>query len=410
MNTVEDAIAYLRSPQAIRRQSDRLFQLACQDRLHYFRCNLEQLAPVTDYVIQITTQSYPDLDIPFHSRWRHFETGGVLRLAQLDRQLVALSPLEKCKAKFDLVIISVLLDAGAGSTWQYREAETGKVFRRSEGLAVASLRAFCAGVFSSHPQFPLQADPQGLQALTVPTLAQAFQVSADNPLVGLEGRVELLQRLGKILLKHAQQLGTQNPRPGDLVNLMLGSVDAGEISAVTILQVILEVLGEIWAGRLSLGGVNLGDVWIHPALSPKALGGQYIPFHKLSLWLTYSLLEPLAELGLKISQLEQLPGLAEYRNGGLCLDGGLLQLKQPQALQVSHLPSAEIIVEWRALTISLLDRIAETMRTKLQLSPQQFPLVKVLQGGTWSAGRQLASQLRPDGVPPLQITSDGTVF
>jgi hypothetical protein len=32
-----------------------------------------------------------------------------------------------------------------------------------------------------------------------------------------------------------------------------------------------------------------------------------------------------------------------------------------------------------------------------------------LEGGTWASGRTLAQRLR-DGLPPLSIVSDGTVF
>jgi hypothetical protein len=41
---------------------------------------------------------------------------------------------------------------------------------------------------------------------------------------------------------------------------------------------------------------------------------------------------------------------------------------------------------------------------------QDLPLAKVLQGGTWAAGRQIAADRRPQGRPPIQIISDGTVF
>ncbi len=169
-------------------------------------------------------------------------------------------------------------------------------------------------------------------------------------------------------------------------------------------------MGNIWPGREAIAGVNLGDVWLHAALKGNNPYDQYVPFHKLSQWLTYSLLEPLQELGLEITRLDELTGLPEYRNGGLCLDLGLLEVKDTAILQESHLPGSEVIVEWRALTVSLLDRIAAAIRQKLNLSSTELPLVKVLQGGTWTAGRRIAAQLRVGGVPPIQIESDGTVF
>jgi len=434
LNTYEQqAIAYLRTPAAIRERCDRLYTLACADQLHHFRCNLHQLDRVANYVIEVIRAEYPDLNIPFHSRWRHFEVGNVPRLAELEQHLAGLTPLQKAQTKFDLAIVSVLLDAGAGSDWQYHEHETGLVFRRSEGLAVASFRMFCQGAFSSDSQCPLQADAQGLQQLTAQKLAQGFQVSQANPLLGVEGRVELLQRLGQSLNTMPQLFGRENPRPGNLVNYLLGlQLGAGDwelgtgktefpipspqspipnqLAASKVLSAVLEGLGNIWPGRLAIAGVNLGDVWLHPALKGDKISAQYIPFHKLSQWLTYSLLEPLQELGLEITGLDELTGLPEYRNGGLCLDLGLLEVKDSAILQERHLPGSEVIVEWRALTVSLLDRIAAAIRQHLNLSATQLPLVKVLQGGTWTAGRRIAAELRVGGVPPIQIESDGTVF
>ncbi len=405
-----DTIAYLRSPQAIRERCGQLFALAQADQLRYFRCDLTQMDRVADYVIAVTREHYPDLQIPFHSRWRHFEVGNALRLGHLDRALAELSPLERAKAKFDLVIPSVLLDAGAGDRWQYFEAETGQTWSRSEGLAIASFHLFCQGGFSSNPANPCQTDADGLRSLTPNALAESFQVNNQNPLVGVEGRSQLLQKLSQALQKHPNWFGATNPRPGNLVSYLLQHAQDGKLSAPIMLSAVLESFGEIWSGRVSLAGVNLGDVWLHPALPGTAISDKLVPFHKLSQWLTYSLLEPLQELGLEIIDLDALTGLPEYRNGGLCLDLGLLQVKDRQILQQSHLPGATAIVEWRALTVCLLDAIANTMRQRLDLSASDLPLIKVLQGGTWAAGRKIAAHQRPGGTPPIRIESDGTVF
>ena len=68
----------------------------------------------------------------------------------------------RARAEFDLAIVSVLLDAGAGPDWHYRDAATGIVSGRSEGLALASLRMFEAGAFSNDPNDPLRADADKL--------------------------------------------------------------------------------------------------------------------------------------------------------------------------------------------------------------------------------------------------------
>jgi Protein of unknown function (DUF1688) len=407
-----ETIAYLKTPQAIRYKCDRLFQLACADKLRYFRIDLSQLDKAANYVIETTRENYPDLNVPFHSRWRHFEVGNVPRLAELDGILAEFSALDRAKIKFDLAIVSVLLDAGAGADWQYCEAETGQIYRRSEGLAVATFRMFCQGFFSSNTDFPWQADARGLAELTLEKLAIGFQVNRDNPLVGLAGRLTLLQELGGAIEQNPRLFGSENPRPGSLVKYLLDTRSAGckTVKAAEVLSAVLTGFGEIWPGRYAIGGVNLGDVWPHPALIGENLGDELVPFHKLSQWLTYSLLEPLQELGLEIAGLDELTGLPEYRNGGLCVDIGLLQAKDSAIFEGSYLPGTEVIVEWRSLTVILLDRIASAIREQLNLTAEELPLVKILQGGTWTAGRKIAAELRRGGVPPIQIESDGTVF
>jgi hypothetical protein len=422
-NQVESELStvnYLRSTQAIRDRCGQLFELCLHDQLHYFRCDLTQLDAVADYVIQVIQDKYPDWQIPFHSRWRHFQAGslqagsqvgrqvgGIDRLAALDHQLIGVEPLERARIKFDLVITSVLLDAGAGAQWRYREANSGQVFQRSEGLAVASYHLFLDSGFSSVPQ-TLQADAVGLQNLSLERLANGFQVSEQNPLVGLAGRLQLMHQLGLALTKHPDLFGTE-PRLGGLVDYLIVQADEGKLSAHQVFEAVLTGFSDIWPGRTTMAQINLGDVWLHAGLPHTGPGSQLVPFHKLSQWLTYSLLEPLQALGLEITELDRLTGLAEYRNGGLMIDLGLLQPKADLCSQPYH-PADQVIVEWRALTLVLLDQIAAKIRQKLNLSSNDLPLAKILEGGTWAAGRRIAAEKRADGAPPIQIISDGTVF
>jgi hypothetical protein len=403
-------VAYLQSPGAIRDRTRALFALAETDGLQHFRYHPERLPAAADYVLAVMQQQYPRGDIPFHSRWRHFEVDGQSRLARLDPHLSALPALEQARLKVDLAITSVLLDAGVGSRWRYVEPETGLVFARSEGLAIASFHSFTSGLFSSQPRSPWQADAIGLTQLSPAQLGQAFQVIGDNPLLGLKGRVALLKKLGHTLGQFPEFFGADLPRPGHLVDYWRLQAEDSRLSAVVVLQTILRGLGPIWPGRVELAGTNLGDVWPHPQLPHTGPGSNLVPFHKLSQWLTYSLLEPLQDLGLTITDLDQLTGLAEYRNGGLFLDLGVLSLKDPAAADIAHTPDSPLIVEWRALTLCLLDDLATHLRHTLGVDAATLPLAKILQGGTWTAGRQIAAEKRPGGGPPIQLASDGTVF
>ena len=395
-------INYLRSAQAVRDRCGQLFDTCLQGDLKHFACDLSSLDRVADYVIETTQEQYPDFNIPFHSRWRHFDVGGIPRQQQLEQALSG-SALEKARAKVDLAVTSVLLDAGAGADWRYFEAGTGH-FARSEGLAVASFHLFMEGAFSSQPE-TMQVDADGLRQLSQAKLEAGFQVSETNPLVGLEGRLKLLHKLGQALSSQPERFGDP-PRPGHLVDYLH---QYAPIKAADLLTEVLEGFSSIWSGRIEVAGIHLGDVWCHPALGKDPLA-QLVPFHKLSQWLTYSLVEPLTEAGIEVVELDGLTGLAEYRNGGLCLDLGLLQPKHSGILGQAHSPSSEVIVEWRALTVAMLDRIAARVREKLGLSSAELPLIKVLEGGTWSAGRRIAKQLRATGEPPILLDSDGTVF
>ncbi|XXF78279.1 URC4/urg3 family protein [Myxococcaceae bacterium GXIMD 01537] len=392
------AVQYLRSPKAIRERCGRLLELGLAGQLKHFRVDLDRMPAVVDLVEKVTREAYPDGNVPVHSRWGHFDVGGVARNAELDARLEGMVPAERARVKLDLVITSVLLDAGSGPTWKYREEVTGAVYARSEGLAVASFRMFLAGAFSSDSKRPLQADAAGLQGLTREALARGFQVTEDNPLAGMDGRLHLLRELGRAL-----------PRPGSLFDALV--LHHGKaVRAEDVLAQVLESLGGIWPGRVVLGGVNLGDVWPHSGLGPAETAEGLVPFHKLSQWLTYSLVEPLAEGGLAVSGLNALTGLPEYRNGGLLVDAGVLVPRDPALLTDTFKPGAEPIVEWRALTVALLDRVAEEMRRRLGRTAEELPLASVLQGGTWSAGRRIAADKRPGGGPPIRIESDGTVF
>ena len=433
-------VAYLQTPQAIRDRALQLFELCQSNQLEHFAYDLDKLDEVAACVVSTTQKNYPDFDVPFHSRWRHFDADGMPRLSVLNRTLaLAFAQSDSrvvsssiARSQIDLAVVSVLLDAGAGSQWRYYDPSAELVGRgkqslqRSEGLAVASLRAFEQGLFSSDPATPYQVDAVGLQNLTQAKLAQAFQVNPDNPLVGLSGRLNLLQKLGEVIENQDSQPSSALARPSDLLDRCLDrcldrqrAPRAGEnqrleqkiaLDAGELLIEVLKSFGSIWPGRVELAQTNLGDVWPHPQLSKSSPGSNLVPFHKLSQWLTYSLVEPLAAAGVIVTNLNALTGLAEYRNGGLCLDMGLLVPKHPGVTDQPHLPSSPVVVEWRALTVVLLDLIGDRVQRLLGKSPEELPLIKVLEGGTWAAGRQIAQQLRPTGAPPITIQSDGTVF
>jgi hypothetical protein len=392
--------AALLSAAAVRDRCAIVLAAAERDETHHFRLVPARLEAVADRVAEVTRRRYPDLAVPFHSRWRHFSAGGIDRLP-----LVApgADTAETARARLDLAIVSVLLDAGAGAAWSYRETQTGLSVGRSEGLAVASLRAMASGLFSSDAATPWRADAAALAGVTADRLGAALQHGRNNVLAGLEGRAALLRRLGEVIAGVPEVFG-RPARLGHLYDHWLPQRDA--LAAPEMLRLILRILGPIWPGRLSLDGIPLGDCGRHDTVP----GDGLVPLHKLSQWLVYSLVEPLIEAGFRVTGLDGLTGLAEYRNGGLFLDGGVL-VPRDDGLVTRPLDAlGEEVVEWRALTVALLDRLAPLVRTRLGKSAAEFPLACLLEGGTWAAGRELAAELRQDGGPPLTIVSDGTLF
>jgi hypothetical protein len=474
-----DPLAALRESATIRARCAAVTRAVEEGRSGHFKIDRSALPALAQRVAALTRERFPDLKIPYHSRWRHFEAGGVDRKGELDALLAGRTPAEVARARIDLTVVSVLLDAGAGPQWRYTErpeldalalpvhrqkgedllamlgAATGgsqakgpaadgittapgdtateqtaaapprqherperASFTRSEGLGVASFRAFMAGVFSSDPADPLRVDALALKRLDAAALRAVFQASPSNPLVGLEGRAALLTRLGEVLQAQAQADGGE-ARPGRLVDQLTDHGQRAEVTAGEILRTLVTGYAPIWTSGSRVLGLPAGDVWPHlwagaqtnaEGSQPDRATGGWVPFHKLSQWLTYSLLEPFEWAGVRVTGLDALTGLPEYRNGGLLLDGGVIVPRDARDLARTWKPSDDFIVEWRALTVTLLDELAVLVRQELGVSAEQMPLACILEGGTWAAGRQIARERREGGAPPLQIDSDGTVF
>ena len=417
--TPETAAAYsLLNAEAVRDRAHRMLALGLDDKLPNFRVDLDQLAAAVDLVVAAMKKKYPTLDVPFHSRWRHFVEHGDDRHKILVEHFSDFSdPMARARSDFDLAIVSVLLDAGAGPQWRYRDPIIGDKSARSEGLALASINMFAWGAFSSRrgtdddfsPQ--LRADSDVLANLDTKWLRNGFQVTDQNPLPGLEGRAELLRSLGRLVAQRPEIFALYDtPRPGGFFDHLVAKAGGDPIPAPLILSELLLQFGPIWPSRLTLGGVPLGDCWRHPSLSTADATNGLVPLHKLSQWLAYSLIEPLQWAGFTVTDIDGLTGLAEYRNGGLFVDTGVLALRDPAEAMREHDVASPLVVEWRALTVALLDRLAEALRRRLDMDATTLPLAKVLEGGTWAAGRQIARDKRADGAPPIKVISDGTVF
>ncbi|KAK9370954.1 hypothetical protein V1509DRAFT_651164 [Lipomyces kononenkoae] len=424
--TVSDPAKYLRTLRAVRERARLVMDKAKVNQLTNFDIDFTKFDDAVDFVASIIQRDFVQnySKIPPHGRWQHFDVGGVARIQQLVDRWSGVNDKEIAKRLVDLFLVSVLLDAGAGNKWRFTEPgnATG-VYGRSEGLAVASLYMFMDGLLSSDPSNPYQVDSTALKAITVDNIAKSLQHSSENPLEGMEGRAELLQRLGYALENEVKYFGPDG-RPGNMLEYLLEnctrSADSKYIvSVATLWEVIMTGLNPIWPkGRTTLNGVSLGDAW--PCLSMPQDGEEWetiVPFHKLSQWLCYSIIVPLEVYGnITFAGKELQTGLPEYRNGGLFVDTGVLTLK-PEiygqgitnnsnlALEMSEVVPVfktddDVIVEWRALTVGLLDLLLPAVNKKIGVagSEDELTLAQLLEAGSWKGGREIAALRRPQKI------------
>jgi hypothetical protein len=408
VNDIPPAFAKLLQARAVRERCAMVHAWVAENRSAHFALEPAGLERAADLVVQVMREVYPDLKVPLHSRWRHFCVDGVDR----SREVLDAAPdvRERAHMAIDLATVSVLLDAGAGDAWRYHDKTSGRTFARSEGLAIASLEMFRAGAFSCDRAHPLRVDATALAHIDAARLADHFQVSAENPLIGLEMRSELLRRLGVALASQPQLFGGARSRPGNLTRHFATVAKAGAIPAGMLLATLVQAFASIWPSGLVLNGFCIGDAGRHPAVRTGDDTDGIVPFHKLSQWMAYSLIEPLAIASITVKDIDELTALPEYRNGGLLIDAGAIQPRVALDPARPYAVDSELVVEWRALTVALMDRVLDIVRGKLGLG-HEFTMPQLLQGGTWAAGRWIARALRPPaGPPPITVTADGTVF
>lgn len=192
-------------------------------------------------------------------------------------------------------------------------------------------------------------------------------------------------------------------------------------------------LAPIWPpSRTSIDGVSLGDAWPCNSMPQPAADADYasmpssqgdgpaawesiLPFHKLTQWLAYSLMQPMQSLlKIQFAGTELLTGLPEYRNGGLFVDLGVLNLRgadmerglqnyadwcrrthtRPVEVAPMFEPGDDVVVEWRGVTVGFLDRLCADVNKALarELNGGELSLAQLLEAGSW--------KVRFESVPP----------
>ena len=392
----------LLKPETIRNRCMSLLNTGRKNSLLYFKIDDKKITTCIDVISEETKKNYPNLKIPYHSRWRNLEQFSSEFLKFITKGKT--SNVFNCRAALDFVFVSVLIDSGAGNNWKYADSVSGQVYSRSEGLALSSLRMFESGMFSADADNCWRVDSTALQKFNERTFLEGIQGTKENHLEGFESRFDILRNLGDVL---HQISGGQGMRPSDLV---LELVEGNTIDLTQVLEALLRVLAPVWPLSEKLSGQHFGDVGRHSLIVTSDATTGLVPIHKLSQWLVYSLIEPLECAGIDIVGVENLTGLGEYRNGGLLIDTGVLKLIDPTPRQIAIEPTSELVVEWRALTIAILDELVPRVACALGIRENEFSLPMLLQGGSWSAGRFLAYRRNKDGEPPINLRNTGAVF
>ncbi|KAI5459344.1 hypothetical protein BGZ63DRAFT_491553 [Mariannaea sp. PMI_226] len=427
---------YLLSLQAVRRNASKVFEAAQEGKLKHFNYDSARMPEVAEFVINVIKRDFgPDRfnQIPPHGRWQHFNVGDVPRVDSLlstwDHDGVK-DKKEVTRRIIDLFFVSVLLDAGAGDHWRFSEPGTGQSYSRSEGIAVASLHMFKAGAFVSEGASDTdQVDGQGLQSLKEDQFNKYFQISSDNPMVGVASRVQLLNDVGTSLLNLPEIFGKAG-RPGNMVDYLISKAgDSTTLSYEGLWSCLQQALIPSWPkNRTSVEGEPIGDAWPLAVLAERAVRDGDVsprntiqPFHKLTQWLAYSLMVPFVRLlGYSWTGAELGTGLPEYRNGGLFYDLKVLSLKEKtledgKKTSGEELPAydaaSDVIVEWRAMTVALLDELHTVIGKSFAAEGVTLTMAQMLEAGSWKSGRELAAKYRPDTKSsPILVQGDGTLY
>ncbi|KAI9471922.1 MAG: hypothetical protein EXX96DRAFT_582219 [Benjaminiella poitrasii] len=423
---------------SVRERCFKVQEAATRNRLKHFDIDQSKLEEMVQFVVSIIKRDYDTpSEIPLYGRWRHFDIGGRPRLNNLIQTWASLGQdaLEQTRKLVDLLVIACLMDIKPCQTWTYTEQSTGRKFKRKDGIAIALLDLFVSGMFSSDPAHPHRVDSEALMDLSLDALCKGLQFNDNNSFIGIEERHEALNHLGLALKKRTDYFGNNIKRPGNLLDYLLGhpttiKTKKGPLISIETLWPVVQEMGELWSAEENIGGTaGLGDVWPCAAIHDE---NNLVSFHKLSQWIVYSIIEPMEKLlGATIEGTDLLTPLPDYCNGGFLIDTGFLTLKPadyergiknyhansllPYQPKVEVAPmfdmSDPVVTEWRALTVAYLDLITDRVRQAFRLSKKFLSLSQLIQGGTWSAGRELAEISRPNThEPPIVIKTDKRVI
>ena len=221
------------------------------------------------------------------------------------------------------------------------------------------------------------------------------------------GRRQRLEQLAAGLERAPDQLGLDGRFGSLLEGLVAESAGSGgigdstgQIPAQLLVDRLAPLIDPITASTVRIGGSLAGDVWRHPLAWAEDRSRELVPFHSLLLALVLDLVEPLEEASAPLADLDQLPVPADRVLAAQMLRLGLVRSRHPAVARLRHPPGSDIVVELRALSVALCERLADRLRAELGRTAHDLPVVQIVEPLA-----QLAMKWREAPGPGIAINS-----
>ncbi|MFD1695498.1 DUF1688 family protein [Roseibium aestuarii] len=423
-------------PVRIRAQARRIWEAAVRGDFAGLTVDPAALDALAEQVAKRMRADWPDLQFPPSGIWRALEADDIDRFGIATGSQGFAGPEEFLLASADLAILASVFQVSAPAGWSFADPFSGKEVSGSAGLSVAALALLAQGHFSQDPARPLRVDAASLTTLSLSDFAMALDGEAEPSAHARQLHGHLV-RLGEVIVMRPDLFNRGGAlRPAHALLKALEEGDTQEaLDAGALFRLLHNGLAPLWTGGARLGDLLLADAWpCNPAsgeagaLKAGALSecltlpapdgttaGHAVALQAPLSAMVFSLLEPLAWIGLALEDLEVVPPPADLAHLALMQQAGVLALSPAtEGAGLAADPQARLAIA-RALTLAAVDLLAQKVRAIFEVEAEDLPLTLILEAGTRplaraatlensGSTRELASFLADRGVfwLPLQ--------
>lgn len=325
----------------------------------HFNLSPESVSTVALALASAIRETTPDLRPPLATLWPRLQRDHPAAVERLAASVAGLDGQGRARAGADMALLALVIapdgvEPGLGALAQFFAAG-GTTTRPADGPALNApgLRRLLAGdtaVALPDELRPVLQDPATRQRLE--TLATGLEQDAET--FGADGRF------------------------GTLLDRIAGPARSDGLTAQGMLDRLGPLLDPVAGSTVRIGGSIAGDIWRHPLAWADDRSRELVPFHCLLQSLVLDLVEPLAEAGIKLDGLEELTVPATRRLAADILRLGLVNPRHAAVARLRHPPGSDIVVELRALSIALADRLVDRLRQELNLTVRDLPAVRIV--------------------------------